>query len=215
MISVLLVDDHAALSSGLRLLLNSYPEIDVVATAPDGRQGIAAAVRLNPDVILMDLSMPEVDGIAATTAIVEQCPDTAIVMLTTFGDRDGILASLDAGAVGYLMKDSTPDVLHDAVLAAAAGGSPIDPRVARTLVDARRQVAGPDGDRLTAKQTQVLRLVAEGLPNRLIARRLGISEKTVKTHLTQIYATLGAADRVQAALWAQRYLPEQQPDSRG
>jgi DNA-binding NarL/FixJ family response regulator len=207
MIEVVLVDDHAVVIEGLRLLLDAFDDVNVTATAADGEAGVREAVRRRPDVVLMDLSMPGVDGVEATRRITEKCPDTAVVVLTTFADRDRVLASLDAGAVGYLMKDTDPASLHAGVLAAAAGGSPIDPRVARTVLEARqspRQAGGRSP--LTPKQAQVLGLVAEGLPNRLVARRLGISEKTVKAHLTQIYAALGVSDRTQAALWAREHL---------
>jgi DNA-binding NarL/FixJ family response regulator len=206
-ITVVLVDDHAVVVQGLRLLLESRDGITVVGVATDGGAGVDLAVRLQPDVVLMDLSMPGMDGVAATRRITAAGTDSAVVILTTFGDRDRVLASLDAGAVGYLMKDCGPDALCDAVVAAAAGGSPIDPRVARALVDARRNGTGSGPGPLTPKQTEVLALVADGLPNRLVARRLGVSEKTVKAHLTQIYSAIGVGDRVQAALWAREHLP--------
>lgn len=209
MITVVLVDDHEVVVQGLRLLLGELSDVEVVGSANDGDAGIRLVQELRPDVVLMDLSMPGTDGVAATQRINQTVPDVAVVVLTTFADRDRVLAWLDAGAVGYLMKDVSPQSLQDGVRAAACGGSPIDPRVARTLVDARRQGESASPQRLTAKQLEVVRLVATGLPNRLIARRLDISEKTVKAHLTQIYAALGVADRVQAALWAQEHLPPQ------
>lgn len=208
MISVLVVDDHEVVVQGLRLLLGELDDVTVVGSANDGATGAALAQELRPDVVLMDLSMPGTDGIAATRLIAERVPGSAVVVLTTFGDRDRVLASLDAGAVGYLMKDVAPQVLQDGVRAAASGGSPIDPRVARMIVESRQRGEAAS-HRLTAKQVEVLRLVAQGLPNRLVARHLGISEKTVKAHLTQIYSALGVADRVQAALWAQENLPDQ------
>jgi DNA-binding NarL/FixJ family response regulator len=209
-ISVVLVDDHRVVIEGLRLLLDAYADIEVVGEASDGAAGAKLAAQLEPDVVLMDLAMPGTDGVAGAKLISETSPKSAVVILTTFADREGILASLDAGAVGYLMKDIEPDALHQAITAAATGGSPIDPRVARTLLESRTQSSAQPA-RLTEKQTEVLALVAEGLPNRMIARRLGISEKTVKTHLTQIFQTLGVADRVQAALWAQENLPDRAP----
>ncbi len=208
MISVLVVDDHEVVVQGLRLLLGELDDVTVVGSANDGATGVALAEELRPDVVLMDLSMPGTDGIAATRLITGRVPGSAVVVLTTFGDRDRVLASLDAGAVGYLMKDVAPQVLQEGVRAAASGGSPIDPRVARMIVESRQRGEAAS-HRLTSKQVEVLRLVAQGLPNRLVARRLGISEKTVKAHLTQIYSALGVADRVQAALWAQDNLPEQ------
>lgn len=207
MISVLLVDDHFVVVEGLRLLLEAHDDIEVLGVATDGGDGAALAAQLQPDVVLMDLSMPGTDGVAATRMISEESPDTAVVILTTFADREGVLSSLDAGAVGYLMKDANPETLYDGVVAAAAGGSPIDPRVARTLVESRRSSGRGNTQQLTAKQTEVLQLVAAGLPNRMVARRLGVSEKTVKAHLTQIYQVLDVSDRVQATLWAREHLP--------
>lgn len=206
MITVVLVDDHEVVVQGLRILLAEAGGIEVVGSANDGESAVAVVAELCPDVVLMDLSMPGVDGVEATRRICAGPSGAAVVVVTTFGDRGRILASLDAGAVGYLMKDATPQALAEGVRAAATGGSPIDPRVARTLVDNRRKESGTTDHRLTAKQLEVLRLVADGLPNRLVARRLAISEKTVKAHLTQIYSHLGVTDRVQAALWAQENL---------
>ncbi len=171
---------------------------------------MSLAEQLHPHVILMDLAMPRMGGIEATEAIDNTHTGSAVVVLTTFGDTDNVTAALDAGAVGYLMKDATPDQIIDAVRSAHAGGSPLDPRAARTILEARRRpdpVGSVDfgAPQLTEKQKEVLGLVAEGLSNRKIARRLGISEKTVKAHLTAVYAALGVADRVQAALWFSKH----------
>lgn len=207
MITVLIADDHAVVREGLSLLLSGADDVAVVGMAADGEQAVALAAEHRPDVVLMDLSMPVLDGIAATRLISDEHPDTAVVVLTTFSDHRRVQDCLEAGAVGYLMKDSTPAEILAGVRAAAQGGSPLDPRVARSIIDARRGApSARPGATLTAKQTEVLGLVARGLSNRLIARRLGISEKTVKTHLTTIYTVLGVTDRVQAALWAQRHL---------
>jgi DNA-binding NarL/FixJ family response regulator len=205
-ISVVLVDDHRVVVEGLKLLLEEFPDVTVVGSATDGAEGADVAIRLAPDVVLMDLSMPGVDGVQATRRICEGAPDTAVVVLTTSSDRESVLRSLDAGAVGYLMKDTDPQALHEGIRAAAAGGSPIDPRVARALVETRRVPAAGPGSVLTAKQREVLELVAAGHPNRLVAKQLGVSEKTVKAHLTQIYAAIGVTDRVQATLWARDHL---------
>ena len=161
MITVVLVDDHEVVVQGLRLLLGELSDVEVVGSANDGDAGIRLVQELRPDVVLMDLSMPGTDGVAATQRINQTVPDVAVVVLTTFADRDRVLASLDAGAVGYLMKDVSPQSLQDGVRAAACGGSPIDPRVARTLVDARRQGESASPQRLTAKQLEVVRLVDE------------------------------------------------------
>ena len=202
MIRVVLVDDHRVVVEGLKLLLQAYPDVSVVGSAGEGAEGADLVISLVPDVVLMDLSMPGVDGIQATRRIVDAVPDTAVVVLTTSSDREMVLRSLDAGAVGYLMKDTDPQALYEGIQAAAAGGSPIDPRVARALVETRRRPASGPASVLTAKQREVLELVAAGQPNRLVAKQLGVTEKTVKAHLTQIYAAIGVSDRVQATLWA-------------
>jgi len=202
MIRVVLVDDHRVVVEGLKLLLQAYPDVSVVGSAGDGAEGADLVISLVPDVVLMDLSMPGVDGIQATRRIVDAVPDTAVVVLTTSSDREMVLRSLGAGAVGYLMKDTDPQALYEGIQAAAAGGSPIDPRVARALVETRRRPASGPASVLTAKQREVLELVAAGQPNRLVAKQLGVTEKTVKAHLTQIYAAIGVSDRVQATLWA-------------
>jgi DNA-binding NarL/FixJ family response regulator len=208
MIEVILVDDHRVVVEGLTLLLDAFPDVQVVGSATDGGEGAALAISLAPDVVLMDLSMPGVDGVQATRLIVEQAPETAVVVLTTSSDRDMVLRSLDAGAVGYMMKDTDPRALHEGIQAAAAGGSPIDPRVARALVETRRKTSAGAASLLTSKQREVLALVAAGQTNRLVAKQLGVTEKTVKAHLTQIYAAIGVTDRVQATLWARDHLFE-------
>lgn len=210
MIRVLIADDHAVVRDGLGLLLSGNDQIEVVAMAANGREAVEQAEALNPDVVLMDLSMPELDGVRATRLICDRDPNTSVVVLTTFADSRRVMDSLEAGAVGYLMKDSSPQDIITGVITAANGGSPLDPRVARSLVDAQRGGSRSQRDVvLTKKQTEVVALVAEGLSNRLIARRLQISEKTVKAHLTAVYNALGVTDRVQAALWAQRFLEPQ------
>lgn len=207
MIKVVIADDHAIMREGLAMLMETRDDIEVVGLAQDGAEAIDLAVSNGADVVLMDISMPGTDGVAATRALYEQAPSIAVVMLTTFADSRKVMDSLEAGAVGYLLKDGAPADVLAGVTAAASGGSPLDPRVARSLVEAQRREPTARTDvTLTGKQTEVLSLVAEGLSNRLIARRLGISEKTVKSHLTTVYALLGVTDRVQAAVWAQRHL---------
>lgn len=209
MIRVVIADDHAIMREGLSMLLASREDIDIVGQAADGAAAAARVESVGADVVLMDVSMPGVDGVAATRVICEQHPDVAVVMLTTFADSGRVMECLEAGAVGYLLKDAPPTDVVAGVVAAAQGGSPLDPRVARSLVEAQRRTPSPRTDvQLTDKQRQVLSLVAEGMSNRLIARRLDISEKTVKSHLTTIYALLGVTDRVQAAVWAQRHRVE-------
>ena len=152
----------------------------------------------------MDLEMPELNGIEATRALKQAGSPARVVVLTTFSDRDRILGALDAGALGYLLKDAEPEEIIRGVRAAAQGESPLAPRAAHELVVER--IEGPTaGVELSAREREVLGLVAEGLPNKLIARRLEISEKTVKAHLTSVFAQIGVTDRTQAALWAQRH----------
>jgi DNA-binding NarL/FixJ family response regulator len=205
MIRVVIVDDHAVVRSGLELLIGTAPDIELTGTAADGEQAIAVVSGAPPDVVLMDLSMPVLDGIEATRRIVAELPEVRVVVLTSFADDRHIADALDAGAIGYVLKHAEPDVLLDAIRAAAAGDAPLDPKAARVLLDNRRR---PDPvARLSERELEVLRLVAAGLANKLIARRLGITERTVKAHLTNVYARIGVTDRTQAALWAKEHLP--------
>jgi len=201
MISVLVAEDHTVMRGGLVELLSVADDLEVVGTAVDGAEAIELAEELRPDVVLMDISMPDVDGIRATGSILEARSETRVVMLTAFSDRDRVVAALDAGAIGYLLKDSEPREVLEAVRAAARGDAPLAPRAARQLLAARSEEQRAD---LSKREREVLALVAEGLPNKLIARRLEISEKTVKTHLTSVFQRIGVSDRTQAALWAQR-----------
>jgi len=199
MIRVLLADDHGLVRDGLTRLLGSVPDIDVVATAADGEEAVRLAGEHKPDVILMDLRMPEMDGSEATRHLLEADPTTQVVILTSFSERDEILSALDAGAIGYLLKDAEPDELIRGIRAAAQGESPLAPKAARTLIGSRGTGSGHG---LTDREREVLTLVTRGLPNKLIARELGISEKTVKAHLTTVFQRIGVTDRVQAAMWA-------------
>ena len=156
--------------------------------------------RERPDVVLMDLSMPTLDGVDATRRIASADPDARVVVLTSFGDDRHIADALHAGAVGYLLKHAGPDELLNAIRAAARGDSPLDPKAARVMLQSRR--TGPTERPLSAREEEVLRLVADGLANKQIARKLSISERTVKAHLTNVFASLGVTDRTQAALWA-------------
>jgi DNA-binding NarL/FixJ family response regulator len=199
-IGVLLADDHTVVRAGLAEVLSDAPDIEVVAAAADGEQAVKLAVEHRPDVVLMDLSMPRVDGVEATRRIVRASGGGRVVVLTSFSDRERILAAIDAGAVGYLLKDAEPAELIAGVRAAARGESPLAPKAASELLRARGSPGGEAG--LSPREREVLACVAHGLPNKLIARRLGIAEKTVKAHLTQIYGQIGVTDRTQAALWA-------------
>jgi DNA-binding NarL/FixJ family response regulator len=198
-IRVLLAEDYSIVRAGLERLLGTTDDIEVVAGAEDGAQAVELAAEHKPDVVLMDISMPHLNGIEATKQIVEGNEDVQVVVLTSFADRPQIVAALDAGAVGYLLKDAEPEEVIRGVRAAAKRESPFAPKVARTLLDARAERAEA---RLSERELDVLRCVAKGLPNKLIARSLGISEKTVKAHLTRIYQQIGVTDRTQAALWA-------------
>jgi DNA-binding NarL/FixJ family response regulator len=203
MTRVLIADDHAVVRAGLSQLLATFPEVELVAVAADGEEAVALAAEHRPDVVLMDLEMPVLDGIDATRQIRAAQPEVAVVVLTSFSDRDRILRALDAGAAGYLLKDAEPSELARAIDAAARGEAPLDPKAARALLSARR---APDAtETLSAREREVLAMVGEGLPNKLIAQRLAISEKTVKAHLTNVYRQIGVSDRTQAALWAQRH----------
>jgi DNA-binding NarL/FixJ family response regulator len=206
MIRVVIADDHAVVRSGLQSLLDTAGDIDVVGAASDGAEAIELVSRVEPDVVLMDLSMPGLDGVAATAAITEAHPDVAVVVLTSFAEPSRITAALDAGALGYQLKDAAPDDLIAAVRAAAAGGAPLDPRAARVLLDRKAPPASQEPSALSAREQEVLLLVKAGLANKQIGRRLGIAERTVKAHLTNIFGRIGVTDRTQAALWAQEHL---------
>ena len=202
-IRVVVVDDHAVVRSGLEQLLSAEADIEVVGTADDGEQAVALVESTTPHVVLMDLSMPRVDGVEATRAVSSRFPEVNVVVLTSFADRQRVLDALEAGASGYLLKDADPTEVAVAVRAAAAGGSPLDPKAARVLLDSRRNRPTVT---LTAREREVLALVAEGLANKNIARRLGITERTVKAHLTSVFQAINVADRTQAALWAREHL---------
>lgn len=202
MIRVLIVDDHGVVRAGLTQLLATFADVDVVGTAANGREAVALAIDLQPDVVLMDLEMPEVDGIQATADLQTTVPSARVVVLTSFSDRPRILAAINAGAVGYLLKDADPAELEAGLRAASRGESPLDSRAATALVGALSNGQPPIP--LSKRELEVIRLVGEGLPNKLIAHRLEISEKTVKAHLTSIFRQIDVTDRTQAALWAQR-----------
>jgi DNA-binding NarL/FixJ family response regulator len=201
-IRVLLVDDHALLRAGMAQLLELADDLTVVGSAGSGAEALAAVAVLQPDVVLMDLSMPGMSGVEATRRLLAVRPDTAVVVLTSFADPDLVVDALDAGAVGYLLKDAEPDGLVDAVRSAARGESPLDPRAARVILTSRSRPA--PASVLSGREKEVLVLVAEGLANKQIARALGIAERTVKAHLTSIFNQIGVTDRTSAALWAHR-----------
>ena len=203
MIRVVLADDHGVVRDGLGRLISALDDVELVGLAADGEEAVQRCREARPDVVLMDLDMPRVDGIEATRRILADRPETAVLVLTSFSDRPRIVGAMDAGACGYLLKDVAADEVAEGIRAAARGESPLDPRAARTILSARSEpdpVAG-----LSEREREVLGLLVEGLPNKLIARRLGISEKTVKSHLTRVFRAIGVTDRTQAALWAERH----------
>jgi DNA-binding NarL/FixJ family response regulator len=201
-IRVVIADDHGVLRDGLAGVIGAQPDMELVGAASDGAEAVAICRSTGPDVVLMDLEMPVLDGIEATRAILAELPGTAVLVLTSFSDRRRITGALDAGAVGYLLKDASADDVVRGIRSAAEGGSPLDPRAARSLLDAQ---SAPDPlAGISPREREVLALLVEGLPNKLIARRLEITEKTVKSHLTSIFRQIGVTDRVQAILWVER-----------
>lgn len=202
MIRIVIADDHAVVRAGLTQLLATFADVELVGAAANGEEAVALCAERLPDVVLMDLEMPVLDGIEATRKIRAAQPEVAVVVLTSFSDRERILRALDAGAAGYLLKDAEPDELSRAIGAAARGEAPLDPKAARALLSAHR--APQAADTLSDREREVLAMVGEGLPNKVIAQRLSISEKTVKAHLTSVFRQIGVTDRTQAALWAER-----------
>jgi DNA-binding NarL/FixJ family response regulator len=205
-VRVVLADDQASVREGLALLLETLPGIRVAAAAADGDAAVEAVARTEPDVALLDLHMPGCDGIEATRRIRDLYPATQVVVLTTYADDETIVQALRAGALGYLTKDADRGQIGRALHAAAHGQAVLDPQVQRRLVDAASRAPRPheakDPHDLTAREAEVLRLLAEGGSNRTIARRLFIGEATVKTHINHIFAKTGSADRAAAVRYA-------------
>lgn len=201
-IRILIVDDHGVVRQGLRMFLALDPELEVVAEAADGAEALRLVRQHQPDVVLMDLIMPVMDGIAATKAIRESFPDTEVVALTSVLEDASVVGAIRAGAIGYLLKTTEAEELRRAIRAAADGKVQLSPEAAGRLM---REVRAPDSpEALTEREVDVLRLVAEGKANKEIAQRLGIGEKTVKTHVSNILSKLGLQSRTQAALHAAR-----------
>ena len=222
MIRVLLVDDHRLVLAGLASLIDEAADLRVVGLASEGVEALQVSADTAPDVVLMDLSMPVMDGITTIRLLLEQQPDSRVLVLTSFSDRDRILEAVRAGAVGYLLKDSDPQDLLAGVRAAARGESPLDPRVAGVVLRWGGSLsADPAGSspfesrapapvaavgELTSREREVLLLAREGLTNKQIASRLGITLSTVKAHLSSAFVRIGVADRTSAAMWAERNL---------
>jgi DNA-binding NarL/FixJ family response regulator len=207
MVRVLLVDDQQLIRAGLRMLCESVPDLTVVGEASDGATAVRLAGQLRPDVVLMDLRMPGVDGTVATARILAERPATRVVVLTTFDDDDHLYPALAAGACGFLVKDDAPAALLDGIRRAAAGDSPFSRSVLRRLVDRAVQAGGarpaaPPPVGLTGRERDVLALVGEGLSNPEIAARLHLGVTTVKTHVANLMTKTGSANRVQLALYA-------------
>jgi len=219
-IRVLIVDDHKVVRQGLRMFLALDPELEIVGEAVNGEEAVLSAREIHPDVVLMDLLMPKLDGIQATQRIRSELPDVEVIALTSVLEDDGdigsksvppgssivphnrVVEAIRAGAIGYLMKDTEPEALCQAIRAAAAGQVQISPQAAAQLVREVRSPGSPES--LTQRETDTLRLVAQGLANKEIAGILKVSETTVKTHVSNILAKLGLPSRTQAALYAVR-----------
>lgn len=204
-IRVVVVDDHAVVRSGLEQYLATTDDIRLVGAAANGAEALDVVADVRPDVVIMDLSMPVMDGVEATRLITERHPGTRVLVLTSFSDQSRIMDALTAGAEGYLLKHSDPETIAAGIRSLQAGESPLDPKAARALLESRR--VADRRPELTQREREVLGLVRRGLANKQIARQLGISERTVKAHLTSIFATIGVTDRTQAALWAAEQLP--------
>ncbi|HLK74760.1 MAG TPA: response regulator transcription factor [Streptosporangiaceae bacterium] len=207
-VTVVVADDQAAVREGLVLLLGTLPGITVVGEAEDGAAAVESVAASDPQVVLMDLNMPSLNGVEATRRIRADHPQTQVVVLTTYSDDESIIGALQAGALGYLTKDATRAEIGRAVLAAAAGQAVLDPAVQQRLLLAAARAPAPqpdqdhDPDELTPRESDVLRLIAEGKSNREIARALYVSEATVKTHVNRIFAKTGSRDRTQAIRYA-------------
>jgi DNA-binding NarL/FixJ family response regulator len=199
-IRILIADDHEVVRQGLRMFLGLDPDLEVIGEAPDGARALEMARELHPDVVLMDLLMPVMDGISATSAIRHDVPETEVLALTSVLEDASVTGAVRAGAIGYLLKDTQADELCRAIKAAAAGQVQLSPQAAARLM---REVRAPESpETLTDRETEVLRLLAEGRSNKEIARKLQIGEKTVKTHVSNILSKLGVQSRTQAALYA-------------
>jgi two-component system, NarL family, response regulator LiaR len=201
-IRLLLVDDHAVVRQGLRMFLNLDPDFEIVGEASDGNAALKLARELQPDVVLMDLLMPGMDGIEATGILRREMPDIEVIALTSVLEDSSVVGAIRAGAIGYLLKDTEANELIRSIKAAAEGQVQLSPQAAARLM---REVRAPESpEALTERETEVLRLLAQGQSNKEIARGLSIGEKTVKTHVSSILGKLNVSSRTQAALYAVR-----------
>jgi two-component system, NarL family, response regulator LiaR len=206
-IQVLIADDHRMVREGLKAFLAPQDDIAVIGEAKDGVEALIQAQKLCPDVILLDLIMPRMDGIQATREIKEKCPDARILIITSFAEDEKVIAALKAGATGYLLKDSSPDELREAILQVAAGESSLSPKIARLLIKglSTQEQPAPGNSyeqALTPREQEILRMIAAGSSNQDIAEQLSLSVWTVRTHVTHILNKLGLENRTQAALLA-------------
>lgn len=206
MIRILLADDHVLVRAGLSQLLDAQPDMEVVGVACDGQEALLMAKTLKPDIVLMDLQMPVVDGITAMGVLNASQPEVSVIALTTFQEPQQVTAALAAGARGYLVKDVEPEVLVAGIRAAVNGGAPLSPSVAAQII--RNAAAQPSvAGSLTQRERQILKLIVVGQSNKQIGRDLGISEKTVKSHCGRLFQRINVTDRTQAAVWATKNLP--------
>jgi DNA-binding NarL/FixJ family response regulator len=209
MINVIICDDQAIIREGLEMLLKLEPDIDVIGRAADGKEALALAAAHAPDLILMDLKMPGMNGVEATRRLRAQFPEVRVLVLTTYDDDEWLFDAIRAGAAGYLLKDTPRAEVIKAVRGTVQGRSFVDPAVAGKLLgqlaEGQKQPAGQLTDKLTGREVDVLRLLAQGLSNAEIAQQLYLSEGTVRNHVSAIYAKLDVADRTQAALLASRH----------
>jgi DNA-binding NarL/FixJ family response regulator len=207
MIRILLADDHVLVRNGLSQLLDAQPDIEVVGVACDGQEALDMARGLQPDVVLMDLQMPVLDGISAIGELTNTFPDISVIALTTFQEPQQVTAALAAGARGYLVKDVEPEVLVAGIRAVVNGGAPLSSSVAAQLIRGAAATQPAMVGSLTQRERQILQLIVAGQSNKQIGRELGISEKTVKSHCGRLFQRISVSDRTQAAVWATKNLP--------
>jgi len=203
-VKLVIVDDHRVVRSGVKALIETEPGLEVIGEAGDGREAVTKVKAQQPDVVLMDLVMPEMDGVEATSEITKLSPAPEILILTSFSEEERIIQAIKAGASGYLIKDASPDELVQAIEDVYHGESTLDPKVAGTVLRSVQNEPEDSSEELTDREIEVLELLAEGLPNEDIAEKLYISERTVRSHVSNILGKLDLANRTQAALYAVR-----------